>query len=886
MTDYYLDLIDGDNLNDGLSWLTAKKSPNEFVSLAVAADTIKVARTGKYQALPGVWSSTAVVSSMYTVLQGDTSIDVKTLFVGGNNPATPVTGTAYNSASYSTVTVTTYKPAYNPATADGADIGSVNTPLITLPPSPSASTKYGTIALAADVDLSAFQVLCLFIHNGSTTTSSNPASGGGKLLISLCSDTAGDVVLEEFSYEQQLQFSAGGGWYKFRVSGGLPSNVRSIAVYTGVGGTLPFNMGIHAAFAAKDTSTVMPGDYIYSAPLGLWHPVSIISGGETLTPKIYLNNNTTTFQHRVDPVVNETLFCFENNRIYDRADMGTLAPASIWEGHEMSSAQASFTDFTWEGGYNTATGLVDSYTGFTSQGAFVNVPTNQAPFNLPLRRGYTFKNFLLAGCTMGLPNTPTGSSSTQGTTHNYENCVLIRSGWPNTIYWGEGTSFTSCFLQSPFDYDSVQAQFPSLSFTDCTLVYSSSGDLFANVTFTGCNIFPSTTAVLGATATGTTISNTVKPTKLNFVNTVSYGGLLYIRINGYRSQESDECGVSGNLIVRSNLQIDCRFGGAIVEGITIEDYKGAATRASFIYGDTITRIRPDHKPLHPLLVRNCDLNKLSSSVEYRNFVMENCTLTATGAIILSPSQSAWMKFKSCSLVAETPSTSSWAMNYINDVEFYDCTLERVRLVPQASTGQLRMYGGSIIGTLDVRNSNQSPWGAKFHNVTHLPSMAGYEHAFNGMGNFLNPRTAWMVFSSVNGDPTDTRLYSPQLYIKTTDEIARTPPGKSWKVVTRAPVSLDAVIWPVGQVAVKAGTLLTVKMYVYCLNECYATIRVQPGQVGSNDYMEATNTFLQDQWEEVVFSFTPSANGVIEIEIIFTSEQSRTMYLDDISFAQI
>lgn len=208
MATFYLDLVNGNDANNGTSWALAWKT---FTTGATAAriapgDEIRVAKSSDPTSIGNAtWTSR---SSTVTLATAQTAtIDN--------------CETAWTAANTATVTRVTTSPIKQ---------GTYAAQIVT-PASTATSTLYAYFAVggAGGLDLSAYQQITFWFYNATTAV-----ADANRYQIKLCSDTAGATAVDTFNIPA---IPSTARWVPITIAktggGNLGNAIKSIALYTG-----------------------------------------------------------------------------------------------------------------------------------------------------------------------------------------------------------------------------------------------------------------------------------------------------------------------------------------------------------------------------------------------------------------------------------------------------------------------------------------------------------------------------------------------------------------------------------------------------------------------------------------------------------------------------
>mgnify|MGYP000991569954 CR=1 FL=1 len=301
MTTHYLDLVNGNNANNGTSWALAKLTVAGIT--ASAGDTIRVAKTADPvdTGLTATWTddtTTIVTSSNVTKIIDD----CETGWVAGLN-----------------VTVTN--------STDTCRIGSKSTKIVTGATVTAAQLlAYKTIS---STDYSAYQLINFWMMKTGATT---------KLEIRLCSDTLGVTAVNTFTVNHLGQ----SGVWESNVQdygGALGAAIQSIAIYctdTFANDTIYFdNFFVSKASGADSitlhtllgTSSSAQGAEFYSILGANNTTIYLESYGSSTVQLMWSGTTASPSLYKISPVVNSTA---ANPNI--PANSGSLGNLITWSG--------------------------------------------------------------------------------------------------------------------------------------------------------------------------------------------------------------------------------------------------------------------------------------------------------------------------------------------------------------------------------------------------------------------------------------------------------------------------------------------------------------------------------------------------------------------------
>jgi hypothetical protein len=228
---------------------------------------------------------------------------------------------------------------------------------------------------------------------------------------------------------------------------------------------------------------------------------------------------------------------------------------------------------------------------------------------------------------------------------------------------------------------------------------------------------------------------------------------------------------------------------------------------------------------------------------------------------------------------------------------------------------IRSYShGSTINSLTVKNNGgygitgQTGEQNIYKNITSANNASGFFGAtstFNHKSIFKNATVgeagivvnadsnsytnARYIFENFGGVATDHRTYTDWGNILSETSVRHTASGFAWKLSpTNAgrdanyPLNLK-----IAEIAVNANTQVTVSLWMRRTNTgITGSLVCRGGQIAGVDSDVKTDmTAAADTWEQVQIQFTPTAAGVVEIEVLAYGGTTYSVYVDDLSVSQ-
>lgn len=336
MTIYYLDLLNGNDANNGLSFAARKKRLQNLTTSPQAGDIIRVMKSP---------DPTSIGSATWSNSSASITLNVA-------NTAT-INACDNNSFTASANVTSTY-PTTNTDLRLGANF-------VQLAIGSAFTTGKIAYASCATVDLSAFQQISLFFRN-------NASISANTIYLDLCSDATGDVPVVSFAIPSKGAQSSNISPFTFDYGANLPNNINSIAFRaTNDPGTLTIyfdNIIACKAPSAPDSLTLNSLIGLNTLTDPEWIPIKSINGttvelniganhfwkgtsGSQTTYKlepIKLQDVLSTLPAGFDSSVSPTGFAI------NFSGTATGGPVNIefgWDTTDMST-QTGFTAFDWQ----------------------------------------------------------------------------------------------------------------------------------------------------------------------------------------------------------------------------------------------------------------------------------------------------------------------------------------------------------------------------------------------------------------------------------------------------------------------------------------------------------------------------------------------------------
>lgn len=348
MTIFYVDLVNGNDANTGLSWAQAWKTSLNGPTAArtVPGDTFRFAKSPDPTSVgTATWTSGKVGNSITFSSAPTKQIDLcqtgwVTMGAGAvvtNNQATAfILGTPGTPGTGSALQVVT-----------------------------TASANGAYKALGSTVDFSAHQQVCFWFR----TTVAFDCTGAQNLTVRLCSDTAGvtvvdSLVMPKWTYSANV-------WYPIVINKGsaLGSSIQSVSYMTTSNTSQTFYFAeMFASPSSGITLWSLIGKYTSSATEEYdWFPIKSIRDAD-----VWLHGALTLGTaagacgaNAIDPSyigTTETVTTYKRETIKPQATSGPGAVAFLSTNEAGTVTTTTASLYTWSGGWNTGTTVQDGET--------------------------------------------------------------------------------------------------------------------------------------------------------------------------------------------------------------------------------------------------------------------------------------------------------------------------------------------------------------------------------------------------------------------------------------------------------------------------------------------------------------------------------------------
>jgi hypothetical protein len=910
MTDRYLDLKLGSDSNGGTGWGDAKKTFAGVQAVASASDKIKIARTSAKNTPPGTWTTTkgqgyltgsAPLTDYYTFAAG-TPFGSRLAINGGTD------GSTINQwGSHTPMGIGSWPSVWTFAQSA----------------TQAANQQFWYWDFGSTFDWSAFQEVYVYFWMGLTSATST-AYTGDNVRLHFCSGTTGDIGTSLFSIPIKAWSKCGGQhsvWQPYLHGGNLPNNVRSVGVYSGNNPyTVAMSYSIPRIVLCKTASVLKPGNFFYESRHRTWHQIAVVTEDQTSAPKIYpsvvANNNDYVF----GSTGSTTVFCLDY--FYPETLLGLSNITTENSNWTNWTLPLNTNDLEWEGGYNTSSGLVDSYTAWSfgswnrGTGLFLNHTTSLASVTCTSK----WRNMVVTGgynastSCFGVPfyATTNGSSVLTTTKSDFAhiNGNLFFGGTQN----GPNLhSLTNCYYSHGRLIGALSG----------TWGISTASD---NVSVTGCSAFGTQAQALtvGASAAGFTWTDYIGvDADLSFgigcltysVNTITmYGAFSYTMSTDLQQLvAASPIKTYPNMVFHGNgpitLVLNSRDdisgwtydnsgsdAGTFDVSVSVNISTGALNnyaQAAYSGRTVFTGVSAVQCSTINIAGGRWSGGELTNNANGQTLFQTAKIVMDDVLLGLSPASSTLKAF----MVLHAP------------VDLYNCTIRspafRRYTEPHMRQPQLfRMFGGSITRGTAVTNwdiwslasySDIAYWNTKFHNVTFgqyitQTTLFGTTRIDADKTRYTPAHSgaALAVFSNYNKTPADTRVVAPFWRAETTDLVVRTEGGKSWKVTLDSLNYPSLCKWEFASVAVRANKQLVARAYVWTVSagKVYFTCPAHQVEVAQPELSDVS-TEQVGQWEMLELTHTPTEDGVMLFYFAFeNSTAPQTLYIDDVSFTQV
>lgn len=346
MTIYYVDPINGNDTNDGLSWATAFQTLTKAGSTATSGDEVRVRKSGDPELVGNAtWTNGSRIVTLQSAVT-TTIENCETAWVASAN-VTCSTTTTRKQGSY----------------AASIAIGAAFT---------TGKVAYKT--LPSTLDLSSYQKISFWFYTTAAIADST-------LKIALCSDTSGDTIVDTFQIPAISGLNRWTALTLERVGGGnLGSSINSIALYADADpGTPTIYLDNIFATTANGLNLLSLISKLSQAQGGsnydAWFAIKYVDGVAIELDTdigrapgsggIYVGATETVATYKREPFL-LPMVSAESTNIYGWANSGTLSsPITVKGGFNVSTnTQDGETIYVAQNGYGKGLRVDGSYVNF------------------------------------------------------------------------------------------------------------------------------------------------------------------------------------------------------------------------------------------------------------------------------------------------------------------------------------------------------------------------------------------------------------------------------------------------------------------------------------------------------------------------------------------
>lgn len=909
MADIYVDTENGSDVNGGTSFADALKGLAAAFTASSNGDTIKVAKNISSNAVAGNFTADASSGDTFWVGTADLGCDL--LLDDWNSNYTVHTGTSFSSTL----------DAYTGALRGGP----LSSPTLRYASSssPAASTLMFSINLVAELggvqDWSAYESLVfnVWADDGIGDNSSGTAD---VVRLAFCSDTAGATVIQDVALPIGKATTFWADWVKLDFGGPLPSNISSLAIYTGTTTmTGTFQVGLTSIYGVKPTATCWPGGFVKTDVGGHWYKISAIVNGATpnLYPqtdsesasadpqRILIDSTAETFTfYSIPPIVSEVYSSTTGS------PSSSIQIADMWDGVDV----ADRSDITWEGGYNTSTNLVDGYTGFSwgrnalGQHMFMQRSTFTG------NKTVNLKNWLLSGRGFYslFRSTVDNRFLDRRISFNLDNMVLAGCPFGETSSGGYiYTSITNSHMlyqvtNNYFLYeDSTQTPLNTMSFTNNKVMYGVAIFIwnYGDLTVTSVEHVGGSGRYWGDVDD----SNSPKRLFLDGLTLQAPHNDLEFHIVSADVLNADP-GYFRNVDINApNGNVTITFpSGFQIENVnlleadfsllsqSLDTAKTLNLQSNHVTGSGV----PQHYYGGYLQVKDCVFENIQIA---RIAGVEGTNLTVSQVDSRTPTEIQFWGVRLTNSTMKGNATSSIDGYFYGENFFYGGTMDldfRQNDTDGEYSGMTKWIGTDFTTTVNGKWLDQDPGNvADFKHVLSrctvpasmlIPAIES-QNMTNDQYDYW-PGT--FISTTTNSNESSNYVITPGWKAVTNNVNPRTAGGLSWQVTFYAPCRHYQYFWEISQVACAANLQLTATAYVYLTSIDQEVKFLMPpyqNDAAQAEQVATSSTATIDDWQALQIVYTPTINGVFEFQITFQNSaiwpNQPLLYVDDFSFVQ-
>lgn len=897
MTIYYMDEAAGSDANTGLSWGQARKSLGSVTGLAMTGgDELRIAKNTT-EVTDGHTGSVVINEHRITL-----NSSVSTLLF--HAPAVTTGWTVYNAAALNSG-LTGTQPNM---------VGFSSYMLGFTKAAPAASTKYAAIAITS-INLSAYQELQGWVAFEALTITADPNS---RWRICLCSDTIGDVIVDDFiitvPYRGGQNASNVTPFKATRVGGGnFGTAIQSIAIYstatpTTAAGTPEFHFGM--LHACPTNPAIGVDDWIWNSQTQLWAKIVMIDnniGGTAGAPKVYLHNGGLTAS-----AGGEAFTATASGLTIKIAKPGRH-PYSFFSQLSGNGVGVNTNYYINAGGVSTSNRLLISGGWDTGTGLQTGL--------------FTFD--------FGPPCYAEGAWGGSGV------CLAVNTGANfitfSNIWFTGGYQVLQKTVSGYLEWD--------VKFTDC-IFYASSA--YWAITY----LRPASTEYVNCQIThnsrcsSTSISGSTIGVKLIFDNT-KYT-MLVDRYLGAAGNTGSSLTLKNNSSVRTLAGVNFSF---IMEGVdivsaqaVIDQQAGSVLRAGIGIGTTsslskglavVTRLDMEDGVFQSYVyvqTSNLTVRFATSGSNYvfiePRFPYEMLPPTMTGVVIQNPTATCNLGYcnmdgasftannggvriynirgsnlNSCTFTHSNTGNAAYYGEILSTGganEFNACSFDRVAYAGGSTTGgfqEVKFRGCTFIGmpagnwnVKEPASGSYIPANSVFTNCTFAQGVA-FTKTLSRQGIFGTFfRNAFTRFINYNNVAGDNRAITPRGTWVTDVSTVHTAGGKSWKYTPDSGqvIKNNQPRYSIARVAVLANIPFTAHLWVYQITSanCQILFQAEAGQLEVAQGKLSTSTAANGAWVELTLNYTSSRAGVIEFHAcVIQNGSAGDCFFDDFSVSQ-
>ena len=826
---WYVDLINGDDLNDGLGWGTAVKTLTNLNTLGVGADdVIKIAKNATQQSTGFTCNSS--IDNVYVTLEQ--TVDLLFLM----RQCDESKGFSANGA--------TFKLSNNASPIDninGANIfwGTV----------PSTNTKYFYYQFDSALNLQNYQKIQFNIHlNESALDSWTDDS----LKFVLCSDSSGDFIVEDLLTRLYGKSSNSFSVVLDNLSA-LPLSVLSFAIYTTNSTTLNAQSAITISSVqavSNSINTIQYGDYLKINDINSYFKVKFIDNVDTNSPIVYFStdvkrNFTSSTIDLIRPT--EKIIKFSD---FPLTENDYLPSTQLTIGGSSVLLRTTFS-FGWNTSTDTRDGFVCLESNYSC--GLLNIDNSINHFDI--------ENLLISDTTSHLLE----GSSLSNLDIFITNCILINTEFGNK----DNSNINKLFIENSFFSDFGGFNVDGIVDWD---IYNSFffnlNQPFDNILASGNISFLDNSKIYNSF-----ISIYTKDFELRLIGiNLDYCDVIISPSYG----ENDIININSCFFTDSSLQI---YTNGILETI---EFKEEERKIIFEFQPDATLINKSGQNKANAITLN-GLQKTffvlikNTQISNSNFIFDSAL---TPSLFVNNCQVIDCNFQQIN-TQNNDNTLLVCSGNGSVNQFTNCNFLRT---------QYKHYGIGCISKLYSCSLIDNPPSIKNINAEsgHLMILSNCDlnTGFDSAVHYQSPESK-LIFHKYNQIQGDHRIYFHKGQAITNNIMLHTPGGKSWEINTTANLIEDEVILEIGLFAVKENLPFSISLFVYVSHaNSKLILKAQKQQFSTAQNELRAESSIIGSWEQLNLSFTPDQNGVISFYITMeTDNDNKTFFYDDLSVSQ-